>query len=113
LNVTRPSQLLTKGGDYGCASIAREAVQPANHRDLPLLGGPRERPPDHYAAEKCDEITPPHAPPLRCTRRSEDQMPHPSAKAIAALQSAEAHDRAGEQGRPERSLRPLWVHWIE
>src|SRR5262245_34812135 len=64
----------------------------ANSRDFWLRlrrGG--ERPPDRCAAEKCDELTPPHAIP-RSTRMPEYQMSHMSTKAIAASQFAEARD---------------------
>jgi len=76
LDVARPSQRLTEGGHYGCASVAREGVQPADHRDGTLLC-PRadrqtscptqERPGDRYTTMNI-ELPPPHSTPLQQRR---------------------------------------------
>src|SRR5215467_1101378 len=71
LDVARPSQRLTEGGHYGCASVAREGVQPADHRDRTLLC-PRadrqtscptqERPGERYTTMNI-ELPPPRSTP--------------------------------------------------
>src|SRR5262245_66201455 len=75
-----------------------------------------ERPPDRSSAEKCDEITPPHAFPQRSTWTPEYQMSHDLTKAIAAVsrlnrQGVEGESplrcRSSEPHRP-RAVRQQW-----
>src|SRR5262245_7422979 len=89
LDVTEVTQSLTEG--LARLGISGQVLpQPAYSSDLVRLLGVRgDRPPNRRAAEKCDELTPPHAmPPI--TWLPEYQMADHSAKAIAASRSAGA-----------------------
>jgi hypothetical protein len=55
-------------------SAAQNVTNPRDFRLCLCRGG--ERPPDRYAAEKCDELTPPHAtPPIYADAKISDGEP--------------------------------------
>src|SRR5262245_31657200 len=60
LDVAGFTKALAECGQISCTIDRRRAAEEPNHRHRRLLRVRRERPSGYTAAEKCDEVPPPH-----------------------------------------------------